>query len=84
MDAKEALAILTSYDGAEEPAVLPKSVLADIRVSDVPENVYIQIGTLKDQTIHLDWSGQLFVRDGKLVGEADYTWTRKYLSLIHI
>ena len=78
MDAKEALAILTSYDGAEEPAVLPKSVLADIRVSDVPENVYIQIGTLKDQTIHLDWSGQLFVRDGKLVGEADYTWTRKY------
>jgi hypothetical protein len=33
---------------------------------------------MKNGVLHLDWSGTLYRAGGIIVGEADYTWTRKY------
>jgi hypothetical protein len=58
--------------------VPPSSVLPKITKDDIPEDVFIEVGALKDGVIHLEWSGRLYRIGDAIVGEADYTWTRKY------
>jgi hypothetical protein len=78
MDAQEARRRLALIDEEGSSADLPPSVLPELTIDDVPDGTKIQIGTMKDGTLHLDWSGTLG-RDGDvLCGEADHTWTRKY------
>jgi hypothetical protein len=77
MDAHEARSLLADSDD-ESPVDLPASVLAKLTIDDLPDGGAIQVGTMKDGVIHLEWNGTLG-RDGdELVGEADHTWTRKY------
>jgi len=78
MKTKEAKAILAGYQGSEEPALLPKSILNNLSKDDLPDSVSLQVGTLKDGIIHLDWNGNIFKHNDAIVGEADYIWTRKY------
>jgi hypothetical protein len=78
MTADEARDLLAASAGDDFPAVLPPSVLSKLTIEDVPEDTRLEIGTVKDAITHLEWSGCLF-RDGdQIIGEADYTWTRKY------
>jgi hypothetical protein len=52
--------------------------LPQLTIEAVPDGATIQVGTLEDRTVQLDWSGTLG-RDGDvLYGEGDHTWTRKY------
>ncbi len=62
----------------EEPVVIPTSVLAKLKLDDIPEGVSFQIGMLKDRIIHLDWEGRLYRRGSTLEAEAEHIWTRKY------
>lgn len=78
MKPNEAKSLLQSHDNYYRPTSLPLSVLSELTVNDIPENVVFEIGSLKDDTLNLDWSGHFFQSSGKIVGEADYTWTRKY------
>lgn len=78
MNAAEAKAILKDASSSDEPAVLPKSVLHELTATDVPDDIRVQVGKVKDNVIHLDWEGYLF-KDGNYIhGEAEYIWTRKY------
>jgi hypothetical protein len=78
MNADEARRILADCCDSEAPAVLPASVLSNLTIDDLPEGGAVQVGTLKDSVMHIDWSGTLG-RDGNdIFGEADHTWTRKY------
>jgi hypothetical protein len=74
----EAKAELEAAEEYEEPVVLPSQVLDEIEASDIPEGVLVQVGKPKDGVIHIEWSGTLRQEGGVIVGEADYTWTRKY------
>ena len=78
MRPEEAKAELADAAEDEEPVVLPPSVLGDIDAQDIPDGALIQIGKPKGGVIHIDWSGTLSQERGVIVGEADYTWTRKY------
>jgi hypothetical protein len=77
MDSTEAKAKLKAADD-EEPVILPVSILDALIVTDLPEGVSVEIGTVKGHVVHLDWNGRLFQEHGYVKGEADYTWTRKY------
>ncbi|RCJ37476.1 hypothetical protein A6769_11220 [Nostoc punctiforme NIES-2108] len=77
MDAAEAKALLRDAN-EDEPVFLPSSILDKITLVDIPDEVAIEVGLLKDGIIHLDWSGRLFKDQDQIKGEADYTWTRKY------
>ena len=79
MDAQEARGILSGWDEEdEEPAALPASVLPHLMIEAVPDGATVQVGTWKENVLHLDWSGTLG-RDGdELYGEADHMMTRKY------
>ena len=77
MTTEEARQLLAGADD-EEPITLPSSLLRELSVDDLPDDVTVEIGETKDGVIHLEWEGQLY-RDGDtVVAEADYTWTRKY------
>jgi hypothetical protein len=60
------------------PVLLGAAVLGKLTIADVPEGARYEIGTLDDGVVRLDWNGSFSVEDGKLFGEADHTWTRKY------
>jgi hypothetical protein len=78
MDVQEARRIIAVCEDEESPAELPPSVLPELTIDDLPDGGVIQVGTMKDGVLHLDWSGTLG-RDGNAIyGEADHTWTRKY------
>ncbi len=62
----------------EEPAVLTPGVLPKLGLRDVPEGARFQIGTPEKGAIMLAWNGTFVVENGRLFGEADHTWTRKY------
>lgn len=62
----------------DEPVVLPATVLRKLNLDDIPDGCGFQIGTIKGQIHELAWNGTIYRRGGKLVGEADHTWTRKY------
>lgn len=73
--AKRALA-----DGVddEEAVLLSAAVLGKLTIADVPEGARYEIGAMDDGAVRLAWNGSFSVEDGKLFGEADHTWTRKY------
>lgn len=79
MNADEARGLLSGWDEEdEEPIALPASVLSHLTIEDMPDGATIEVGTLRENTLHLDWSGKLG-RDGDAIyGEADQTLTRKY------
>jgi hypothetical protein len=52
--------------------------LSNLSKDDLPDSTSLQVGTLKDGIIHFDWNGSIFKHNDAIVGEADYTWTRKY------
>ncbi len=74
-EAKAELADATEY---EEPIVLPSAILGDIEAADMPDGAVVQVGKFKDGIIHIEWDGTLRQDGGLIVGEADYTWSRKY------
>jgi len=80
MNPEQARARLRGAADDEEPAEidLPLSVLPQLTRDDLPERVYIQVGTMRDRCLHLDWNGRLYNEGGFILGEADHTWTRKY------
>lgn len=62
----------------EEPVLLGAPVLGKLTIADVPEGARYEIGTMEDGVVRLTWNGSFSVEYGKLFGEADHTWTRKY------
>jgi hypothetical protein len=78
MEVAQARALLRTSVGEEEPVGLPRSVLSQLTRDDLPEGCAVQIGTMKDRCLHLDWSGTLCRKGTSIIGEADYTYTRKY------
>jgi hypothetical protein len=79
MDAREARGILSGWDEEdEEPVALPASVLPQLTIEDVPDGATVQVGTWKENVLHLDWSGTLGRDGNEVCGEADHTMTRKY------
>jgi hypothetical protein len=78
MDVDMAQKLLADGADTEEPVLLPPSVLAKLSINDIPLNTCIEIGVLKDGVMHVEWEGRLSRQGNRIVGEADYTWTRKY------
>lgn len=78
MDPEQAKAALVEAAEYEDAATVPASMLSKLTIADFPPGARLQVGTRKEQTIYSDWSGELFVERGQLIGEADHTWTRKY------
>jgi hypothetical protein len=79
MDVEKARQMLADWSEEEEcPADLPASVLPHLTVDDLPDGVSVQVGSMKDGVLHLDWNGTLARDGGVIYGEADHTWTRKY------
>ena len=78
MDGEQAKAILQDASGDEEPVVLPIGVLSKLNALDIPDDIRIQVGKIKNNIIHLDWEGFLFKDKSYIYGEAEYVWTRKY------
>ncbi|MBN9616692.1 MAG: hypothetical protein BGO25_20420 [Acidobacteriales bacterium 59-55] len=79
MNATEAKLLLADWnEEGESPANLPASALSNLTVDDLPDGLTLEVGSMKDGVLHLDWSGSLG-RDGSvLYGIADHTMTRKY------
>jgi hypothetical protein len=61
-----------------EPVIIPASLLKDLTLDDIPENVSVQVGTLKDSVYHMEWEGRLYRRSGLIEGAAEQLMTRKY------
>lgn len=78
MTPEEAKARLRDFDEDEYPVGLPPSVLKFIGLEDVPDGARVQVGVQKENVFHIEWEGYLKSENGKLVGEAEYVWTRKY------
>lgn len=62
----------------EDPAILPRSVLAHLSIDDIPDGAFFQVGTTKDRTTHLEWEGRFSRAGNRLAAEAEYLNTRKY------
>ncbi len=77
MNVEQARACLQGAIGEEEPISLPMRLLSELTRNDVPEGVSIEVGTMKDRCLHLDWNGRLCREGNFIFGEADHTWTRK-------
>jgi hypothetical protein len=43
----------------EDPTDLPPSVLGKLDLDDLPDGIAVQVGTMKDGILHLDWEGTL-------------------------
>jgi hypothetical protein len=78
MNTEQARQLLQSAVGEEDPVGLPSVVLSTLTRDDLPEGVSIQVGTMRDGCLHLEWSGRLYKEGADIIGEADHTWTRKY------
>lgn len=78
MTVDERKAELADAANYEEPVILPPAVLTDIEATDIPDGALVQVGKPKNGVVHIEWNGTLRQEDGMIVGEADYTWTRKY------
>lgn len=78
MNKEEARALLKEAAGTEDPVFLPPSILDALTVDDFARDTFVEVGALKDGVMHMEWSGRLYCEDGCFVGEAEYTWTRKY------
>ena len=60
MNVREARRRLRNAMGDEEPTDLPLSILGEFTQADVPEGASIQVGTMRDRCLHLDWDGRLY------------------------
>ena len=78
MDPADARRIFALPQDEAEPVLLPVSVLSKLTIDDVPDGGSFEVGTMQDGVVHLDWSGTLTRLGDIIVGEAYYTWTRKY------
>jgi hypothetical protein len=78
MDVEIARRLLHEATGDEEPVTLPASILSSLSLADLPPDVAVQVGVIKDGVYHVEWSGELRREEDRIIGEADYTWTRKY------
>jgi hypothetical protein len=78
MEADIAKSLLADGAGTEEPVFLPPDALPKLTLDDLPPDTCIEIGMPKDGVMHVEWGGRLYREGKQIVGEADYTWTRKY------
>jgi hypothetical protein len=78
MDVEIARRLLREATGDEEPVTLPASILSSLSLADLPPDVAVQVGVIKDGVYHVEWSGEFRREEDRIIGEADYTWTRKY------
>jgi hypothetical protein len=78
MEANEARALLADAEGDEDPVFLPPAVLPKLTVDDLPDNTFVEVGVPKDEVRNVEWNGRLYREGNQIVGEAEYTWTRKY------
>lgn len=78
MTADEARRALDQGEEEEAPVLLTPSILAKLTKDDVPEGVSLQVGTMKDGVIHLEWEGRMYKAENEIIVEAEYSWTRKY------
>ncbi|MGA8620166.1 MAG: hypothetical protein WB660_16790 [Candidatus Sulfotelmatobacter sp.] len=76
LDAQEARQILAAWNEEDgNSADLPTSALPELTIDDLPDGAMIQVGSMKEGILHLEWNGTLG-RDGNVIyGEADHTWT---------
>ena len=81
MNAEQAKVLLETAAEDEEPVALPPGVLGELTLADLPDGVSIEVGTFKNGVLHLEWEGRLSKGEEEVIGEADYTWTRKYWYL---
>lgn len=78
MKAEDAKTMLANGADSDEPVFLPAAILSSLTIEDLPPDTFVEVGVSKEGIKHIEWSGRLYCEDGKVVGEADYTWTRKY------
>jgi hypothetical protein len=78
MEVETARKLLADGEGTEEPVFLPPSVLPKLSIDDLPPETSVGVGVPKDGVMHVEWSGRLYRQGDRIIGEADYTWTRKY------
>lgn len=78
MKTEDAKTMLAAGADSDEPVFLPPGILGSLTSADLPPDTFVEVGTIKDGVRHIEWSGRLYCEDGQIVGEADYTWTRKY------
>lgn len=70
--------MLANGEGLDEPVFLPPAILNSLTVDDFAPDTFVEVGILKNSVKHIEWPGRLYCKNGQIVGEADYTWTRKY------
>ena len=78
MDFEIARRLLREAEGDEEPVTLPASILASLSLADLPPDVPVQVGVIKEGVHHIEWSGELRRDGNRIIAEAEYAWTRKY------
>lgn len=78
MDVEQVKAALAEAAEFEDAATVPASTLTKLTIDDIPPGARLQIGKRDGQAVYSEWSGDLFVEHGYVIGEADHTWTRKY------
>ncbi len=81
MDTEEAKKLLAQAKHSDEPVVLTQTVLDDLSIDDIPENILIEVGISDEHIVRLQWEGQLYRQKDAIVIEADCTNTRKYWHL---
>jgi hypothetical protein len=78
MKTEDAKTMLAAGAVSDEPVFLPPAILGSLTSADLPPDTFVEVGTIKDGVRHIEWGGRLYCEDDQIVGEADYTWTRKY------
>lgn len=78
MKLDQAREILMACAGTEDAAILPQSVIDSIYAADIPSDTCIEIGTSGGNIIQIDWSGKLYVENGKIKATAGSCWYRKF------
>jgi hypothetical protein len=78
MTADDARSLLVAGAGEDEPVLLPPAVLPQLTLEDIPPDTFVEVGVPRDGILHVEWSGRLYREGDEIVGETDYTWTRKY------
>jgi hypothetical protein len=78
MEVDTARRLLADGAATEQPVFLPPSVLSKLSIDDLLLDTCIEIGVLKDGVMHVEWAGRLYRQGDRIIGEANYTWTRKY------
>jgi hypothetical protein len=78
METDAVKAVLADGAGGEEPVFLPPVILSNLTIEDLHPDTFVEVGVTKDGIKQIEWSGRLYREDDQIIGEADYTWTRKY------